>query len=77
MKPWLGLQQVTFRGLYSVNPQARAGLDTLMAVENKLVIGRREGGWGPDGKGEGTEKCRLVVTKQPWGCEARHREHSQ
>lgn len=30
-----------------------------------------------DAKGQGIEKYKVIVTKQSWGCEAKHREHSQ
>ena len=46
----------------------------LIDTENRLVIFRGRGGWGGWVKrGEGSEKYRLVVTKESWGCQLEHR----
>ena len=41
------------------------------------IVARGEGAWGLGGKGEGSEKYRLVVTKESWGCKVQHRKYSQ
>ena len=41
------------------------------------MVDREEGFRGFGEKGEGIEKCRLVVTKQSWGCKVQHRGYSQ
>ena len=46
----------------------------LTDTENRLMVARGERGWGTGWRGEGTEKCRWVVTGQSWGCEGQQRD---
>ena len=43
------------------------------STENRLMVAR--GGLGE--RGEGIEKYKLAVTKQPWRCIVRQRKYSQ
>ena len=45
-------------------------------TENRLIVARREGTGGLGEKHEGIEKHKMVVTKQSWRCEVRHRKYS-
>ena len=48
----------------------------LIDTEHRLTVARGEGAGGLGEKGEGIEKCRLIITKQSLGQEVPHKEQS-
>ena len=49
----------------------------LIDTKTRLMVAKREGGWGTGWKDDGIKNYKLVVAKQSWECKVQHREYSQ
>ena len=49
----------------------------LIDRENRLMVARGEGVGVLGEKSKGIEMCKLVVTKQSWGCKVQHKKYTQ
>ena len=62
------------------NPKNKANkqnLNRLIDTENRLMVSRWEGCWGPSEKSEGIKNYKLVVTQLSWECKVYHKKYNQ